>query len=48
MRKQRCGIGLEAEEEFGFKQINLCRKGKSVVKGDPKKSWSGIEVEREK
>ena len=25
----------------------MCRKGKSAVEGDPKKSWSGIEKERE-
>ena len=32
-------------EELGLLRKYMSRKGKSTVEGDPKKSWSGIEME---
>ena len=32
-------------EELGLRQKYMFRKGKGVVEGDPKKSWSGIKTE---
>ena len=41
MRKQRYRV----RPKLGLQQRNMFRKGKSAVEGDPKKSWSRIEVE---
>ena len=32
-------------EKLGLQRRYMFRKGKSAVKGDPKKGWSGIETE---
>ena len=37
--------GLQTREELGLQRRYIIRKGKSAVKGDPKKSLSGIETE---
>ena len=34
-------------EKLGLQRRYMLRKGKSAVKGDPKKSWSGVETEAE-
>ena len=36
---------LRGEKNFGLQQRNVFKKGKNGVKGDPTKSWSGIEKE---
>ena len=45
MKKQRYSVGLETWEERGLQQRYMFRKRKSAIKGDPKKSLSGIETE---
>ena len=45
MMKQRYSIRPGDVGKPGLQQRYMFRKGKTVVEGDPKKSWSGIEME---